>query len=67
MLELRMEQKTGKMNSLPKKDAARLKRQLSHLERYLDGIKYMTELPDIIIIIIVDQQEEYTALNNVKN
>jgi small subunit ribosomal protein S2 len=53
------------MNSLPKKDATRLKRQLSHLERYLDGIKYMTELPDIIII--VDQQEEYMALNNVKN
>jgi ribosomal protein S2 len=33
--------KKGKMNSLPKKDATRLKRQLSHLERYLDGIKYM--------------------------
>jgi small subunit ribosomal protein S2 len=48
------------MNSLPKRDAARLKRQLSHLERYLGGIKYMTGLPDIVIIL--DQQEEYTAL-----
>src|SRR6266487_6476305 len=58
--DLRTEQKTGKMNSLPKRDAARLKRQLSHLERYLGGIKYMTGLPDIVIIL--DQQEEYTAL-----
>lgn len=58
--DLRTEQKTGKMNSLPKRDAARLKRQLSRLERYLGGIKYMTRLPDIVIIL--DQQEEYTAL-----
>nr|UCS40433.1 ribosomal protein S2 [Astragalus calycosus var. calycosus] len=58
--DLRMEQKTGKLTSLPKRDAAKLKRQLSHLETYLGGIKYMTGLPDIVII--VDQQEEYTAL-----
>lgn len=36
------------------------KRQLSHLQTYLGGIKYMTGLPDIVIII--DQQEEYMAL-----
>nr|YP_010964616.1 ribosomal protein S2 [Hedysarum citrinum]WNM89271.1 ribosomal protein S2 [Hedysarum citrinum] len=58
--DLRTEQKMGKLNSLPKRDAAMLKRQLSHLERYLGGIKYMTGLPDIVII--VDQQEEYKAL-----
>nr|YP_009671042.1 ribosomal protein S2 [Passiflora tetrandra]QCX30351.1 ribosomal protein S2 [Passiflora tetrandra] len=57
---LRMAQKTGKLNRLPKRDVARLKRQLSHLQKYLGGIKYMTGLPDIVII--VDQQEEYTAL-----
>ncbi|XLU25251.1 hypothetical protein S245_061317, partial [Arachis hypogaea] len=57
---LRIEQKTGRIHSLPKKDTAILKRQLSHLETYLGGIKYMTGLPDIVII--VDQQEEYTAL-----
>ncbi|KAI3864418.1 hypothetical protein MKX03_007773 [Papaver bracteatum] len=43
-----------------KRDAAMLKRQLYHLQTYLGGIKYMTGLPDIVII--VDQQEEYTAL-----
>ncbi|CAK8570663.1 unnamed protein product [Lathyrus sativus] len=58
--DLRTEQKTGKLNSLPKRDAAMLKRQLSHLETYLGGIKYMTGLPDIVIIL--DQEEEYKAL-----
>eukprot|EP00257_Ricinus_communis_P002886 XP_002514491.2 uncharacterized protein LOC8264507 [Ricinus communis] len=58
--DLRMEQKTGRLNRLPKGDAARLKRQLAHLQTYLGGIKYMTGLPDIVII--VDQQEDYTAL-----
>ncbi|KAJ8771989.1 hypothetical protein K2173_027166 [Erythroxylum novogranatense] len=38
----------------------RLQKQLSHLQTYLGGIKYMTGLPDIVII--VNQQEEYTAL-----
>ncbi|CAK8533595.1 unnamed protein product [Lathyrus sativus] len=59
-MDLRTEQKTGKLNSLPKRDAAMLKRQLSHLETYLGGIKYMTGLPDIVIIL--DQEEEYKAL-----
>nr|YP_009436426.1 ribosomal protein S2 [Cyphia crenata]ATG26702.1 ribosomal protein S2 [Cyphia crenata] len=58
--DLRNKQKTGRLDRLPKRDAAMLKRQLSHLQRNLGGIKYMTELPDIVII--VDQHEEYTAL-----
>nr|YP_009432799.1 ribosomal protein S2 [Cassytha filiformis]ATL22029.1 ribosomal protein S2 [Cassytha filiformis]AXV54120.1 ribosomal protein S2 [Cassytha filiformis]QWL21225.1 ribosomal protein S2 [Cassytha filiformis]QWL22415.1 ribosomal protein S2 [Cassytha filiformis]BBA53350.1 ribosomal protein S2 [Cassytha filiformis] len=58
--DLRSEQNTGKLNCLPKRDVAVLKRQLSHLQTYLGGIKYMTKLPDIVII--VDQQEDYMAL-----
>lgn len=58
--DLRTEQKTEGFNRLPKRDAAVLKRQFSRLETYLGGIKYMTGLPDIVIIL--DQQEEYTAL-----
>ncbi|KAK4713539.1 hypothetical protein R3W88_019446 [Solanum pinnatisectum] len=58
--DLRMEQKTGRLNRLPKRDAAMLKRQLSRLQTYLGGIKYMTGIPNIVIII--DQHEEYTAL-----
>ncbi|MBA0800137.1 hypothetical protein Gohar_010589 [Gossypium harknessii] len=37
-----------------------LKRQLSRLQTYLGKIKYMTRLPNIVII--VDLQEEYSAL-----
>ncbi|KAH1091136.1 hypothetical protein J1N35_018393 [Gossypium stocksii] len=44
----------------PKRDATILKRQLSHLQIYLGRIKYMTKLPNSVII--VDQQDEYTAL-----
>ncbi|KAJ8425424.1 hypothetical protein Cgig2_032224 [Carnegiea gigantea] len=58
--DLRIEQKTGGLARLPKRDEAMLKRQLSHLQTYLGGIKYMTGLPDILIII--DQQKEYKAL-----
>nr|YP_009748240.1 ribosomal protein S2 [Pogonia japonica]YP_009748316.1 ribosomal protein S2 [Pogonia minor]QII89920.1 ribosomal protein S2 [Pogonia japonica]QII89996.1 ribosomal protein S2 [Pogonia minor] len=58
--DLRAEKKMGKFNHLPKGDAAMLKRKLSILQKYLGGIKYMTGLPDIVII--VDQQEEYMVL-----
>nr|AKT74018.1 ribosomal protein S2 [Corsia cf. boridiensis SPL470-2] len=58
--DLRAEQKMGKLNRLPKRDASMLKRKLSTLKKYMGGIKYMTGLPDIVII--VDQQEEYKAL-----
>nr|YP_010286404.1 ribosomal protein S2 [Dracocephalum psammophilum]UKS09512.1 ribosomal protein S2 [Dracocephalum psammophilum] len=58
--DLRMEQKMGRLDRLPKRDAAVVKRQLSRLQKYLGGIKYMTGLSDIVIII--DQHEEYMAL-----
>nr|YP_009975115.1 ribosomal protein S2 [Drypetes chevalieri]QNK04457.1 ribosomal protein S2 [Drypetes chevalieri] len=58
--DLRIKQNTGRLNRLPKMEAARLKRRLSYLQTYMGGIQYMTELPDIVIII--DQQKEYTAL-----
>ncbi|KAK9157973.1 hypothetical protein Scep_004547 [Stephania cephalantha] len=45
--DFRVEQKTGRLNHFPKRDAAILKRQLSHLQTYLGGIKYMMGLPDI--------------------
>nr|BDR62811.1 ribosomal protein S2 [Jacquemontia paniculata] len=58
--DLRMKQKMGGFNRLPKRDATMLKRQLARLQTYVGGIKYMTGLPDIVIII--DQHKEYTAL-----
>lgn len=41
----------GKLNRLPKRDAAMLKRKLSTLQTYLGGIKYLTGLSDIVIIV----------------
>ncbi|CAN4093635.1 unnamed protein product [Withania somnifera] len=58
-----MEQKTERLNRLPKRDAVMLKRRLSRLQTYLGGIKYMTGVPNIVIII--DQHEEYTACESV--
>nr|YP_009863965.1 30S ribosomal protein S2 [Corsia dispar]AKP49401.1 30S ribosomal protein S2 [Corsia dispar]QKE31448.1 30S ribosomal protein S2 [Corsia dispar] len=58
--DLRAEQKMGKLSRLPKRDVSMLNRKLSTLQKYLGGIKYMTGLPDIVII--VDQQAEYKAL-----
>ncbi|MCD9640574.1 DNA-directed RNA polymerase subunit beta'', partial [Datura stramonium] len=52
--------KNRRLNRLPKRDAAMLKRQLSRLQTYLGGIKYMIGVPDIVIN--ADQHEEYTAL-----
>ncbi|KAL5544659.1 hypothetical protein UlMin_008443 [Ulmus minor] len=54
------EKKKGKLNYFLKSDVAIVKRKLSHLQTHMGRIKYMTRLLDIVII--VDQQEEYTAL-----
>nr|YP_009092672.1 ribosomal protein S2 [Eustrephus latifolius]AIR12508.1 ribosomal protein S2 [Eustrephus latifolius] len=58
--DLRAAQKMGKLSRLPKRDAAILKRKLSTLQKYLGGIKYMTGLPNMAII--VHQQKECIAL-----
>jgi small subunit ribosomal protein S2 len=58
--QLESKEMEGTLNQLPKKEAAVMKRQLNQLRKYLDGIRYMRDLPDLVII--VDQQQEYTAL-----
>ncbi|KAJ8424925.1 LOW QUALITY PROTEIN: hypothetical protein Cgig2_021932 [Carnegiea gigantea] len=58
--DLRIEQKMGRLARLSKRDEAMLKRQLSHLQTYLGGIKYMIGLPTIVTII--DQQKQCKAL-----
>uniref|UniRef100_K4CCY6 Small ribosomal subunit protein uS2c n=1 Tax=Solanum lycopersicum TaxID=4081 RepID=K4CCY6_SOLLC len=58
--DLRMEQKTGRLNHLPKIYIGMVRRELSRLQKYLGGIKYITGVPDTVII--VDQHEEYTAM-----
>nr|YP_009041044.1 ribosomal protein S2 [Tetraphis pellucida]AIB08529.1 ribosomal protein S2 [Tetraphis pellucida]QZJ47976.1 ribosomal protein S2 [Tetraphis pellucida] len=58
--DLENKENIGIFSQLPKKEAANLKRQLAQLRKYLGGIRYMTRLPDIVIVI--DQQKELTAI-----
>nr|YP_009825465.1 ribosomal protein S2 [Botrychium lunaria]QIU83280.1 ribosomal protein S2 [Botrychium lunaria] len=58
--DLEDKKETGRLHRLPRKEAAILERQLSQLRKYLGGIKYMTNLPDIVTI--ADQRKEYTAI-----
>nr|YP_010471568.1 ribosomal protein S2 [Gastrodia peichatieniana]UVG40925.1 ribosomal protein S2 [Gastrodia peichatieniana] len=51
---------SGKINILPKKDASIVNIKLNSLKKYMGGIKYMTRLPDIVIII--DQNHEFHVI-----
>nr|YP_009473848.1 ribosomal protein S2 [Gastrodia elata]AVK39816.1 ribosomal protein S2 [Gastrodia elata] len=58
--DLRAKQKRGKIKRLPKRDASIVNRKLNTLQKYMGGIKYMTKLPDIVII--VDQKHEFKVI-----
>jgi len=58
--ELEKFEENNLFESLPKKEAASLKRELDKLKKNLDGIKNMENLPDFVII--VDQKRENTAV-----
>jgi len=45
---------------LPKKEAAKRQKELEKLRKHLNGVKNMTKLPDVAII--VDQKRELTAI-----
>lgn len=60
LTELECQEQSGVFQALPKKESAVLRRQLSQLRKYLDGIKYMTGLPDMVIIL--DPLQDATAL-----
>lgn len=50
----------NEFDNLPKKEAALLMRQLQILQKNLGGVKLMTRLPDVIIV--VDQNRESIAI-----
>ena len=58
--ELEVREKFGGFEKLPKKEAALLKKQKERLEKYLGGVKNMSNIPDIVIII--GQPEEMNAV-----
>jgi small subunit ribosomal protein S2 len=59
--ELEKQESEGVFDLLTKKEAALRRKKLIKLRKYLNGIKSMSSLPDIVIII--DQKREITAIN----
>lgn len=57
---LENQENSGLMEHLPKKEAANLRKELNKLKKYLNGIKNMTRIPDVVIV--VDQKRESTAI-----
>ena len=58
--ELELQDETGLIDKLPKKEGAVTRRELDKLRKHLDGIKKMKHLPDIVVV--VDQKREATAI-----
>lgn len=58
--ELELQDETGIIDKLPKKEGSVTRRELDKLRKHLDGIKTMKHLPDIVVI--VDQKREATAI-----
>nr|YP_009315342.1 Ribosomal protein S2 [Yamadaella caenomyce]SCW23797.1 Ribosomal protein S2 [Yamadaella caenomyce] len=57
---LEMQEDTGLIEKLPKKEGSVTRRELDKLRKHLNGIKYMSSLPDIVVV--VDQKREVTAI-----
>ena len=58
--DLEKQESDGTFDLLTKKEGALRRKELAKLRKYLDGIKSMTSLPDVVIII--DQRREITAI-----
>ncbi len=60
MQELQRMDEDGSLDSLPKKEAIKLRKQLAKLEKYLLGIKDMKDLPEALFV--VDPRREVNAV-----
>ncbi len=58
--DLEKQESEGTFELLTKKEGALRRKELAKLRKYLDGIKSMTTLPDVVIII--DKRREITAI-----
>ena len=54
----------GRMAALPKKEAARLDRELKHLQQNFSGVENMTVLPDVMFVI--DPNSEVIAVREAR-
>ena len=60
LVELRVLEKHGRFDTLPKKEAAAYRKQKERLEKYLGGVAEMKKIPDVVII--VGQPDERNAV-----
>ena len=60
MLELEQMEKSGEMDSLPKKERLRLRRELEKLHTVLGGVRDMKRAPDVVFVI--DVMTEHIAV-----
>ena len=58
--ELDAKEESGELDLLPKKEAALLRREHEKLRQNLEGLKEMTQVPDIAVVI--DPKRENTAV-----
>jgi small subunit ribosomal protein S2 len=58
--ELDKKEENGEIDKLPKKEAALLRRERYKLSQNLAGLKDMTQIPDVVIV--VDPKRENTAI-----
>ncbi len=56
LVQLEQRKAKGELFSLPKKEALKLNEQINRLNRYLGGIKEMTEMPGALFIIDVGKE-----------
>lgn len=55
--ELEQKESEGYIDTLPKKEATRMRRKLQRLKKYLGGLKGMKRLPDVLFVIDVKKEE----------
>jgi small subunit ribosomal protein S2 len=58
--ELDQREENGELDLLPKKEAALLRREQDKLRQNLEGLKNMTQIPDVVVVI--DPKRENTAI-----
>lgn len=62
--ELEQMESSGSIESQSKKQGARLKRELSKIKTNLDGIRRMSRVPGVVVV--VDAKKEYIALREAR-
>jgi len=62
--ELEAMEKDGRVEAMPKKEAAGVRRELRHLRENLDGIKELPTLPDALFV--VDSNKEQIAVQEAR-